>query len=208
MYLNGMTLPYSVTLVVSEMSDFVLRHVERPIVPRRNMRLSFLLFSDIIAQVFFPESDDEDDRTNLIRTFCIFGGAFVMRPLGGLLIGYVGDKHGRKTALTHSLFLMAVPTTLMGCLPSYETAGVFSIILLALCRIVQGLSVGSHLLNMWANGEVCSNDCRVSKGWRTVACVPSVYCGKTRPETLGILWFISDGKHICSMVSFPTLIVL
>ena len=68
-----------------------------------------------------------------------------MRPLGGLLIGYVGDKHGRKQALTHSLWLMAVPTTLMGCLPVYETAGGWSIVLLVMGRLVQGISVGGQL---------------------------------------------------------------
>ena len=76
---------------------------------------------DIIAKVFFPPSDPDDENANLIKSFAIFGGAFVMRPIGGLVIGYVGDKHGRKKALTRSLFLMAIPTTLMGCLPTYET---------------------------------------------------------------------------------------
>ena len=59
--------------------------------------------------------------------------------------GYVGDKHGRKIALTRSLFLMAIPTTLMGCLPTYEMVGILSPILLALCRLIQGVSVGGQL---------------------------------------------------------------
>jgi MHS family proline/betaine transporter-like MFS transporter len=103
----------------------------------------FGYFSDIIGQVFFPPSADENG--NLIKSFAIFGGAFIMRPLGGLLIGYVGDKHGRKTALTRSLFMMAIPTTLMGCLPSYETAGYLAPVLLCLCRLIQGVSVGGQL---------------------------------------------------------------
>jgi len=68
-----------------------------------------------------------------------------MRPVGGLIIGYTGDKHGRKTALTKSLFLMAVPTTLMGCLPTYESVGAISIVLLVLCRLLPGVSVGGQL---------------------------------------------------------------
>lgn len=103
----------------------------------------FGFFSDVIANVFFPPSDDE--HGNLLKSFCIFGGAFVMRPVGGLVIGYVGDKHGRREALTKSLFMMAIPTTLMGCLPSYETAGWISTLLLVLCRLVQGVSVGGQL---------------------------------------------------------------
>jgi len=109
----------------------------------------FGFFSDIIADVFFPPSTsgnvEDDKNANLIKTFCIFGGAFLMRPLGGLMIGYIGDKHGRKAALTKSLFLMAIPTTLMGCLPSYETAGILSPILLTCCRLLQGVSVGGQL---------------------------------------------------------------
>jgi MHS family proline/betaine transporter-like MFS transporter len=68
-----------------------------------------------------------------------------MRPIGGLMIGYMGDKHGRKKALTRSLFLMAIPTTLMGCLPTYEQAGTLSIVLLVVCRLLQGISVGGQL---------------------------------------------------------------
>eukprot|EP00534_Pseudo-nitzschia_fraudulenta_P001939 CAMPEP_0201115840 /NCGR_PEP_ID=MMETSP0850-20130426/248_1 /ASSEMBLY_ACC=CAM_ASM_000622 /TAXON_ID=183588 /ORGANISM="Pseudo-nitzschia fraudulenta, Strain WWA7" /LENGTH=485 /DNA_ID=CAMNT_0047379725 /DNA_START=152 /DNA_END=1609 /DNA_ORIENTATION=+ len=104
----------------------------------------FGFFSDIIAQVFFPPGSGNSDE-NLIKSFVIFGSAFLMRPIGGLIIGYVGDKHGRKEALTRSLFLMAIPTTLMGCLPTYEQVGPFSTVLLCLCRLVQGVSVGGQL---------------------------------------------------------------
>jgi MHS family proline/betaine transporter-like MFS transporter len=104
-----------------------------------------LAHADIIAQVFFPPEPEGEENSNLIKSFAIFGGAFLVRPIGGLMIGYVGDKHGRKTALTHSLFLMAIPTTLMGCLPVYETAGSLSIVLLVLCRLLQGISVGGQL---------------------------------------------------------------
>eukprot|EP00535_Pseudo-nitzschia_heimii_P001255 CAMPEP_0197177794 /NCGR_PEP_ID=MMETSP1423-20130617/3274_1 /TAXON_ID=476441 /ORGANISM="Pseudo-nitzschia heimii, Strain UNC1101" /LENGTH=514 /DNA_ID=CAMNT_0042627401 /DNA_START=56 /DNA_END=1600 /DNA_ORIENTATION=- len=106
----------------------------------------FGYFSDVIAKVFFPPTLDEAQQDdNLVKSFVIFGSAFLMRPIGGLLIGYVGDKHGRKEALTRSLFLMAIPTTLMGCLPTYRQVGVLSTILLCLCRLVQGISVGGQL---------------------------------------------------------------
>lgn len=106
----------------------------------------FGFFSDIIAKVFLPPNDgDDNDHQNLINSFVIFGSAFLMRPIGGLLIGYVGDKYGRKQALTKSLMLMAIPTTLMGCLPTYEQVGILSTVLLCLCRLVQGISVGGQL---------------------------------------------------------------
>ena len=68
-----------------------------------------------------------------------------MRPVGGLTIGYVGDRYGRKKALVLSLFLMAFPTALMGCLPTYEQVGALSTILLVVCRLLQGMSVGGQL---------------------------------------------------------------
>lgn len=117
----------------------------------------FGFFSDIIATVFFAPSDernDDDDAVdmggeidtgNLMHSFAVFGGAFLMRPVGGLVIGYVGDKYGRKRALVLSLFLMAVPTFLMGCLPTYAQVGSLSTVLLILCRLLQGMSVGGQL---------------------------------------------------------------
>mmetsp|Transcript_15353 Transcript_15353/g.22664 ORF Transcript_15353/g.22664 Transcript_15353/m.22664 type:complete len:505 (+) Transcript_15353:87-1601(+) len=106
----------------------------------------FGFLSDIIAQVFFaPDPNENEDNGNLIKTFVIFGGAFLARPIGGLFIGYVGDKKGRKEALTNSLFLMAIPTTVMGCLPTYNQVGVLAPILLSICRFAQGVSVGGQL---------------------------------------------------------------
>ena len=68
-----------------------------------------------------------------------------MRPIGGLIVGYTGDKHGRKRALARALLFMAVPTTVMGCLPTYSTVGWLAPLLLALCRLCQGISVGGQL---------------------------------------------------------------
>lgn len=68
-----------------------------------------------------------------------------MRPVGGLTIGYIGDRYGRKQALVLSLFLMAFPTFLMGCLPTYEQVGALSTISLVVCRLLQGMSVGGQL---------------------------------------------------------------
>ena len=86
----------------------------------------FGFFSDVIATVFFPPSDENDinndgqidmggeiDTSNLVHSFTVCGGAFLMRPVGGLVIGSIGDKYGRKQALVLSLFLMAFPTFLM-----------------------------------------------------------------------------------------------
>ncbi|KAL7542072.1 hypothetical protein ACHAWF_007085 [Thalassiosira exigua] len=120
----------------------------------------FGFFSDVIGTVFFPPSDEaeeayeeegvvdmggEIDTHNLVKSFAVYGGAFLARPVGGLAIGYLGDKYGRKYALVVSLFLMAFPTFLMGCLPTYESIGAWSTACLVICRILQGMSVGGQL---------------------------------------------------------------
>ena len=55
----------------------------------------------------------EIDTSNLVQSFAVYGLGIVMRPVGGITIGYIGDKYGRKQALVLSLFLMAIPTFLM-----------------------------------------------------------------------------------------------
>lgn len=102
-------------------------------------------FSDTIAQTFFPPSDTA--HTNLVLSYVVFGGAFLVRPLGGVLTGHIGDKFGRKRALVFSLGAMTVPTVAMGCLPTYAQVGGWSTALLVICRLLQGFSVGGQLLS-------------------------------------------------------------
>lgn len=100
-------------------------------------------FSDTIAEVFFPPSNSS--HKNLIYSYLVFGGAFIMRPLGGLVTGHIGDSHGRKQALVFSLFCMSIPTVAMGFLPTYQQVGGWSTALLVFCRLLQGFSVGGQL---------------------------------------------------------------
>ena len=71
----------------------------------------------------------------------------ILLIVGGALMGYIGDLYGRKRALEISIFLMAFPTFAMGCLPSYDSVGRLSIVLLVLVRCLQGLSVGGQLVS-------------------------------------------------------------
>lgn len=105
----------------------------------------FGFFGDIIGQVFFPP--DQKGNRAIMESFAVFGGAFLMRPVGGVLLGYIGDIYGPKKALVISIFLMACPTFAMGCLPSYQQVGVLSVILLLIVRLLQGLSVGGQLMS-------------------------------------------------------------
>jgi len=103
---------------------------------------TFGFFSDAISKNFFPP--EEDDNAALIKTFAVFGAAFCARPFGGLLIGILGDTHGRKRALVTSIILMVIPTFLLGCLPPFSMIGWGSTCLLVILRLLQGLSVGGQ----------------------------------------------------------------
>lgn len=70
-----------------------------------------------------------------------------MRPVGGIIMGFIGDTYGRKKALETSIFLMAFPTFAMGCLPTYNQIGWLAILLLVIVRMLQGLSVGGQLMS-------------------------------------------------------------
>ena len=107
-------------------------------------------FSDTISQVFFPPSsinDNDNNNNNLVYSYLIFGLAFLCRPIGGVVTGHIGDMYGRKRALVFSMCCMICPSVLMGCLPTYSTCGGISIVLLALCRAIQGFSVGGQLIS-------------------------------------------------------------
>ena len=92
------------------------------------------------------ESAQECASHSLLESFAVFGGAFLMRPLGALVFGYIGDTYGRKKALEASVLMMAAATFAMGVLPTYEQAGVIAPLLLIAVRLFQGVSVGGELI--------------------------------------------------------------
>ena len=98
-------------------------------------------FAMVIGSHFFPS---KDPASSLIAAFGVFAAGFLMRPVGSLVFGYIGDKLGRKLALTASVMVMAVPTFLVGLLPTYGQAGLMAPLLLVLFRLAQGLSVGGE----------------------------------------------------------------
>jgi MHS family proline/betaine transporter-like MFS transporter len=95
----------------------------------------------IIARKFFPQGDDV---IALLATFLAFGLGFVARPLGGIVLGRLGDTHGRKTALLITIALMAIGTVLVGVLPTYAAIGVAAPLLLVVARLMQGFSAGGE----------------------------------------------------------------
>ena len=95
----------------------------------------------IIGKNFFPGTDD---TTQLLQAFLTFGLGFVARPIGGIVIGRMGDTHGRKAALMLTIFLMALGTVLIGILPTYASIGFAAPALLLLARLMQGFSTGGE----------------------------------------------------------------
>lgn len=103
----------------------------------------FGALADIIGGEFFPSGNDS---LQLLKSLSVFGAAFLMRPLGGILMGWIGDTVGRKRALEISIALMLIPSFLMGCLPTYQQVGYLGTVLLVLMRLLQGVAVGGELV--------------------------------------------------------------
>lgn len=101
----------------------------------------YAFLASTIASKFFPS---ENEVAALLASFAAFGVGFLARPLGGAIIGRIGDKRGRKIALLITIFGMAVGTVGIGILPSYETIGILAPILLVIMRLIQGLAAGGE----------------------------------------------------------------
>lgn len=94
-----------------------------------------------LGPAFFPS---DDPLISTLSAFAALGVGFLMRPIGGILAGHLGDRIGRKPVLVGSLILMGIGTFLIGILPTYETIGVAAPILLVLLRLIQGIGYGAE----------------------------------------------------------------
>jgi MHS family proline/betaine transporter-like MFS transporter len=99
------------------------------------------VFVAILSKTFFPANND---ISQLLAGFFAFSAAFWARPFGAALFGYIGDKYGRKVALTISVTMMGFPTLLIGILPGYETIGIWAPVILVILRLIQGLCAGGE----------------------------------------------------------------
>ena len=101
----------------------------------------YAAFSLYFAKAFFPKGDT---TAQLLNTAAIFAVGFLMRPIGGWLMGLYADRKGRKAALMASVLLMCFGSLLIALSPGYETIGVWAPALLVFARLLQGLSVGGE----------------------------------------------------------------
>ena len=94
-----------------------------------------------LSLLFFPK---DDHATAMIAIFGIFAASYIMRPLGGFILGSLGDRYGRRFAIKLSMTLMCVPMLLMTIMPTYSSAGIWAVFILLFARMIQGFSIGGE----------------------------------------------------------------
>lgn len=104
----------------------------------------FGFLSIIITPLFFC---CEGGISTLLASTGVFAIGFVMRPIGAITFGYIGDTFGRRICLSNTILLMAIPTTVISLLPTYESIGLLAPIILTLCRLIQGFCTGGEYNN-------------------------------------------------------------
>ncbi|NDL61343.1 MFS transporter [Acerihabitans arboris] len=107
----------------------------------------FVFFAAVMGKLFFPP--DLPEWLRQMQTFGIFAAGYLARPLGGIVMAHFGDKVGRKKMFSLSILLMALPTLMMGLLPTYATIGISAPLLLLLLRILQGAAIGGEVPGAW-----------------------------------------------------------
>jgi MHS family proline/betaine transporter-like MFS transporter len=103
----------------------------------------FGFFAPVIGALFFPH---ENRHVSLLQTFGVFAVGYLARFAGGAIFGHIGDRRGRRRALQLSIVLMAIPSALVGLLPTYERVGLLAPIALIVLRLAQGISVGGEFI--------------------------------------------------------------
>ncbi|MBP6895267.1 MAG: MFS transporter [Gammaproteobacteria bacterium] len=107
----------------------------------------YVFFATVIGALFFPA--EMPDWLRQLQTFGIFAAGYLARPVGGIVIAHFGDLLGRKRMFSLSIFLMAVPTLVIGLLPTYAAIGVAAPLLLLLMRVLQGAAIGGEMPGAW-----------------------------------------------------------
>ncbi|NML35393.1 MFS transporter [Paraburkholderia antibiotica] len=102
----------------------------------------YSFFAALIGKLFFPVSGSHGP---LLLSFATFGAGFVVRPIGGIVIGAYADRRGRKAAMTLTILMMALGTVIIGLAPTYARIGVVAPLLIVVGRLIQGFSAGGEV---------------------------------------------------------------
>jgi MHS family alpha-ketoglutarate permease-like MFS transporter len=101
----------------------------------------YATFASLFSRHFFPANNE---KVSLLSAFAVFAVGFVMRPIGGAVLGAYADRHGRKNGLALSVALMAVSSLVIAACPGYSTIGIVAPIILVVARLVQGFAAGGE----------------------------------------------------------------
>jgi len=107
----------------------------------------FVFFAQVIGKLFF--SAGAADWVRQVQVFGLFSAGYVARPIGGIIMAHFGDTRGRKRVFMLSVLLMAIPTFLIGLLPTYQSIGTAAPLLLLLMRLLQGVAIGGEAPGAW-----------------------------------------------------------
>jgi MHS family proline/betaine transporter-like MFS transporter len=139
-----------------------------------------------LGLLFFPT---EDPTASLLLSFAAFGAAFVVRPLGGMFFGPLGDRIGRRGVLCAIILAMSGATFLVGILPTYETIGVLAPVLLVVLRLVQGFSAGGEVTGATTFVAEYAPDARRGEitSWIQFSATLGFFLGLAVPTVLNVL---------------------
>ncbi|MEZ2388380.1 MFS transporter [bacterium RCC_150] len=136
---------------VSQQEREVRKHTSLPAVAASSLAgtavewYDFFLYGTAAALVFnklfFPSTDPFVGTMLALGTFA---AGFLARPLGAIVLGHLGDKHGRKSTLVASLLMMGIATALIACIPSYASIGIAAPLILLILRLIQGFALGGE----------------------------------------------------------------
>ncbi|MCL6244919.1 MULTISPECIES: MFS transporter [Acinetobacter] len=107
----------------------------------------YVFYAKIISELFFPTG--LSPFWAMLNTYGIFAAGYFFRPLGGVVMAHFGDLIGRKRLFSLSILLMALPTLMIGVMPTFESIGYAAPLLLLLMRVIQGIAIGGEIPAAW-----------------------------------------------------------
>lgn len=141
---------------------------------------SYAVFAPFIAAAFFDKSDP---TSALLATFGVFAVGFLVRPLGGIILGRIADRVGRKNVLMITIIIMALSAVIIGVMPTYEQIGIWASVILLLVRVIQGFAHGGE--SATANSYIPEIAPRDRRGkWGSMVYM-SIFGGSVIAYTLG-----------------------
>jgi len=163
----------------------------------------------IFATIFFPSFSG---TAGTLAALATFGAGYIARPLGAIVFGHIGDRFGRKTALSLTLIMMGVCSTLIGLLPTYESVGILAPVLLVALRLLQGLGSGAEFAGSFVMVAEFAPANR--RGYWASLPGTGVYGGITLATTVGLTVFqlpdeqlYSWGWRLPFLISFVLVVI-